>query len=92
MNIIYFLLFLGEPFTKWRNCLDTVVNVINFHNEQSYRTVNQMLNKYFTLPTVNIPQSSSKMYAFNINDKVVIDALPRQRKDLSFKYTLNRGN
>jgi hypothetical protein len=63
------------------------------HNEQTFKSVNQMLENYFTSSsTVVIPQSSSKMYAFNVGDKVSIDALPRQRRDLSFKYSLNRGN
>jgi hypothetical protein len=63
------------------------------HNEQTFKSVNQMLENYFTSSsTAIIPQSSSKMYAFNIGEKVLIDALPRQRRDLSFKYSLNRGN
>jgi hypothetical protein len=61
------------------------------HNERPFKSLNQMLENYFTSSTVVIPQLSSNMYAFNIGDKVLIDALPKQRRDLSFKYSLNKG-
>jgi hypothetical protein len=87
-----FFCLLGEPFTKWRNYLDFVINVINRHNETKFKSHNQMLISYFTSPTTIIPQSWSKLYKYKIGDKVTIDALPSQRRDLAFKYSLNKGN
>jgi hypothetical protein len=31
------------------------------------------------------------MFKFNVNDIVGLDASSRQRKELGFKYSLNRG-
>lgn len=62
------------------------------HNEKIYKSNDQMLHAYFTKPVTIIPQTLKKMYKFNINQKVRIDAWPSQRRNLSFKYSLNKGN
>jgi hypothetical protein len=85
-----------QPLTKWRNYLDNVVNVIN-RNKKEYKSVLQLLTAFFT-PTVDnkdntayLPRSVSSFYKFNINDTVRINVMPAQRKNLSFKYSLNIG-
>lgn len=78
--------------TKWRDYLPKVVNIINFHHETVYKSNDQMLKAYFTSPKTVIPQTIKKMYKFKLNQKVRIDTWPSQRKNLSFKYSLNRGN
>ena len=82
----------GEPFTRWRTYLESVLNVINMHQEKTFKSHNQMLVSYFTKPTVVIPQTSPKTFKYKIGDKVTMDALPNQRRDLAFKYSLNRGS
>lgn len=83
--------FLDQPLSKWRDYLPKIVNVLNMHNEKVYKSNDQMLNAYFTKPVTVIPQTVKKMYKFNINQKVRIDAWPSQRRNLSFKYSLNKG-
>ena len=80
------------PLTKWRDFLPTVVQNINAHNEQKYKSVTAMLNAYFTQPKMShMPQSYERMYKFKVNDRVGLHATPAQRKSFSFKYSLNRG-
>lgn len=61
------------------------------HNEKSFKSMNQLFVNYFTRPTHVVPQKLSKLYKFNVNDKVRIDATPNQRRNLSFKYSLDFG-
>lgn len=69
------------------------MNTINFHQQKEYKSVNRMLEDYFTRPsTVNVPQTAAHLYKHKINDTVVINATPAQRKKLNFKYSLNPGN
>lgn len=83
---------LGQPLTQWRQHLDRVVNTINHHHEKKFRSINQLLTDYFTRPTVvNLPQKQNHLYRYKINDQVVIDAPPHQRRALNFKYSLNVG-
>jgi hypothetical protein len=84
-------IFAGQPLTKWRNYLEKVIDTINYHQAQDFKSMKQLFLSYFSGPRIIIPQSNEKLYAFNINDKVVIDAFPHQRRSLSFKYSLNKG-
>lgn len=83
--------FSGQPFTKWRDYLDVVVNTINNHNKKIFKSLQNQLLAYFTQEQQIIPQLNSKMFKFNVNDIVGLDASSRQRKELGFKYSLNRG-
>ena len=47
---------------------------------------------YFTQPAPVLPQNQPQFYKFKIGETVRIDASPRERKSLTFKYSLNRGN
>ena len=47
---------------------------------------------YFTQPAPVLPQNQPQFYKFKIGETVRIDASPRERKSLNFKYSLNRGN
>jgi hypothetical protein len=82
---------LGQPFTQWRNYLARVIDTINFHQEKTYRSSIRLLEEFFTRPTVTLPQTPAQLYRFQINQKVRLDASPRERRRLGFKYTLNRG-
>lgn len=80
-----------KPLTKWRDNLDTIVNIIN-QNKPQYKSVMQMLKAFFTeSPTTVLPQSLNHLYKFNVGDSVRINASPTQRRDLGFKYSLNIG-
>ena len=68
-----------------------VVNTINHHQEKTFKSLNQLLVSFFTAPQDIVPQSSPRFYKYNINEKVGIVMTPGQRKQLGFKYTLNRG-
>jgi hypothetical protein len=85
------LFFLGLPLNKWKTVLPTVVDAINF-NKKSYPSHQQMLHAFFTQPVTYFPQSTDRFYKYKINDKVRIECSPAMRKQLGFKYTLNRGN
>jgi len=84
-------IYLGEALNHWSQVLPQVINSINYFNERSYKSVHQELIDYFTKPTVQVPQSLNKMYRFSKGQEVYIDATPEQRKQLGFKYTLNKG-
>lgn len=77
--------------SKWRDFLPQVVNSINHHQEKTYRSQIKLLEDFFTRPTETLPQTHPKLFKFQINQKVSIDATPQQRKKLGFKYSLNRG-
>jgi hypothetical protein len=79
-----------QPLTKWRNNLENVVNIIN-QNKPQYKSVMQMLTAFFTQNPTILPQSLPKLYKFNIDDSVRINAFPAQRRNLGFKYSLNIG-
>jgi len=81
----------GQSLKQWKNVLPHVVNIINYHQEKKFKSKNQMLTAYFTSNTEMIPQSNKRFYKFDINDKVKIEMTPVQRKQLGFKYSLNRG-
>jgi hypothetical protein len=80
-----------KPFTKWKENLDTVVNSINNHNKTNFRSLQNQLFTYFTQTHPVIPQTHSSFYKFNINDVVGLNVFAKQRKELGFKYSLNRG-
>jgi hypothetical protein len=84
-------IFLEQPFTRWKSYLDQVVNTINFHSEKTFKSLQNQLLAYFTEEKKIIPQSQESMYKFSLNDIVNIDVLPRNRKELGFKYSLNSG-
>ncbi len=75
---------------QWRNYISDVVNVIN--NTKPKSSINQILTDYFSKEITVFPQQNLNFFKFNINDKVKIDLTKKQRNDLSFKWTLNRGN
>lgn len=76
----------------WRNSLDRVVNTINFHHEKTFKSLRSVVLSYFTQPAPVLPQNQPQFYKFKIGETVRIDASPRERKSLNFKYSLNRGN
>ncbi len=75
---------------QWRNYISDVVNVIN--NTKPKSSINQILTDYFSKEITVFPQQNLNFFKFNINDKIKIDLTKKQRNDLSFKWTLNRGN
>ena len=90
LRMAIFLDIQQQPLTKWRNNLETVVNIINQKKPQ-YKSVDQMLTAFFTQNPTLIPQSMTQFYKFNIGDIVRINAFPNQRRNLGFKYSLNIG-
>ena len=90
LRMAIFLDIQQQPLTKWRNNLETVVNIIN-QNKPQYKSVDQMLTAFFTQNPTLIPQSMTQFYKFNIGDIVHINAFPNQRRNLGFKYSLNIG-
>ncbi len=84
------LFFSGLPLNRWKTVLHTVVDAINF-NKKSFRSHQQMLHAFFTQPVTYLPQSTDRFYKYKVNDKVRIECPPAMRKQLGFKYTLNRG-
>lgn len=68
------------------------MNSINIHHEKTFKSMQQQLFSYFTHSKTVIPQSLENFYQFNIGDKVYLDALPSQRRQLGFKWSLNKGN
>jgi hypothetical protein len=80
-----------KPLTKWKEYLDTVVNSINNHNKKNFRSLQNQLFTYFTQTHPVIPQTHSSFYKFNINDVVGLNVFAKQRKEMGFKYSLNRG-
>lgn len=50
----------------------------------------QLMLKYFTRDVVYLPQQN-KFFRFKIGDTVKIDLRPQERKNLAFKYSLNKG-
>jgi hypothetical protein len=80
------------PLTYWKQNVDRIVTLINLHSEKSTRyPLNKMLKDYFTSVPPVVPQKQEKMYKFKVGDKVCLDLSAKQRKDLSFKYSLNKG-
>jgi hypothetical protein len=80
------------PLTYWKQNVDRIVTLINLHSEKSHRyPLNKMLKDYFTSAPPVVPQKQEKMYKFKIGDKVCLDLSAKQRKDLSFKFSLQRG-
>lgn len=90
-NVVNDVLCLGQPLSKWRNYMPKVIDTINYHHEKTFKSINNLLTEYFTLPTVTLPQTQDSLYKFKLGDSVLIDALPSQRKHLGFKYSLNQG-
>lgn len=78
-------------FREWRQYIDHIVANINNNREIKDKSLNLMLTRYFTQPTVVMPQHNVQMFLYNINDKVFIDLKKSERQDVSFKYSLNRG-
>lgn len=52
--------------------------------------MHQLMLSYFTRPVVLLPQQD-QFFRFKIGDTVQIDLSPRERKNLAFKYSLNKG-
>lgn len=77
--------------TKWKDYLEIVVATINNHNKKIYKSLQNQLLDYFTQDYQIYPQINSHMYKYRVGDRVGMDVLPRQRRDLGFKYTLNLG-
>lgn len=78
-----------EPLKNWKNYLSEVVQILN-GAQKEYKSTNAMLTDYFTTPSTVIPQVD--LFKFQINDKVEIDLTPKQRRDLSFKWSLHKGH
>lgn len=56
--------------------------------------MNAILYHFFTQnkhEPVNLPQSHPKFFKYQIGQKVLIDLTKKQRKDLSYKYSLTPG-
>jgi hypothetical protein len=82
----------NQSFKMWKQYLPQVLNSINNHNTRGqYKSSIDMLKAFNTSPTTFIPQTNDNLYRFKIGDAVIINALPKTRKQLNFKYSLNRG-
>lgn len=75
---------------QWKNNLNEVVNSINYHSETRFKSMHQMMLSYFTRDVVYVPQMKT-FFKFKIGDLVHFDLRPSARKNLSFKYSLNKG-
>lgn len=75
---------------QWKNNLNEVLNTINYHSEKKFKSMHQLMLSYFTRNVVFLPQQDI-FFKFKINDSVRIELSPTARKNLSFKYSLNKG-
>lgn len=76
----------------WKNSINHIVATINNSRvREPEKSINAMLYNYFTEPTVVLPQNNDRLFRFNVNDKVVVNLSPQKRRDLNFKWTLNKG-
>ena len=79
------------PLSAWKKVLDNVITIINMHRIRKKISTQQTLIDFFTSPAVNIPQKNASLYKFNIGDQIKVYLSNNERRDLSFKYTLNKG-
>lgn len=80
------------PLSAWKKVLDNVITIINMHRIRKKISTQQTLIDFFTSPAVNIPQKNASLYKFNIGDQIKVYLSNNERRDLSFKYTLNKGS
>lgn len=81
---------IGKTLKDWPSVLDEVVGVIN-SNKPSTKNDLALLTEFFTKTAgVLIPQAPD-FFKFKIGDRVVAEYTKKQRRDLSYKFTLQLG-
>jgi hypothetical protein len=91
-KIIHFLsLCEGLSLAKWRDFIADVVNSINnFKKKPLPKSRLKLLADFFTRKTVHLP-SITHFFKFELGEKVVVDLTTRERRDLSYKWSLHPG-
>lgn len=79
----------GLKLNSWRNVFDSVLNTINY-NKRTDKSQLATLTRYFTRLSPVVPQHLN-VYKYDLQQHVLIDLSPEQRKKLGFKYSLNPG-
>lgn len=67
-----------------------VVNSINNFKKPFPKSHLSILNKFFTRDTVHLP-ALPQFFKYDLEDEVQIDLSTRERRDLSFKWSLHPG-
>ena len=74
---------------RWRDVHAQVLDTINL-NKKTFKSKKAFLTDYFTSETTLFPHVS-RLFQFNIGERVRVDAPIEKRRQLGFKFSLNPG-
>ena len=80
----------GLSLARWRDYSDEVVNSINRFKKPLPKSRLKLLTDFFTRETIHLPPMD-QFFKYALGEEVLVDLSTRQRRDLSYKWSLYPG-